>query len=64
MTCPLCHRTTTWEGNRYRPFCSEKCQLTDLGLWAGEQYRIPGRSLGVESLKTIAEEASPEEEEE
>jgi len=27
--------------NRYRPFCSERCQLIDLGQWADEQYRMP-----------------------
>jgi len=38
--CPLCHKKTTWEENPFRPFCSERCKLTDLGLWAGEKYRI------------------------
>jgi endogenous inhibitor of DNA gyrase (YacG/DUF329 family) len=22
------------------PFCSERCQLIDLGAWAAEEYRI------------------------
>ncbi|MDD1782272.1 DNA gyrase inhibitor YacG [Enterovibrio sp. ZSDZ35] len=26
----------------YRPFCSKKCQLIDLGEWADEEKRIPG----------------------
>jgi hypothetical protein len=26
--------------NRYRPFCSERCKLVDLGKWASEDYRI------------------------
>ncbi len=42
--CPLCHKKTTWEENPYRPFCSERCKLTDLGLWAGEEYRIADES--------------------
>jgi endogenous inhibitor of DNA gyrase (YacG/DUF329 family) len=25
----------------YRPFCSERCKLIDLGAWASESYRIP-----------------------
>ncbi|MEQ1791572.1 MAG: DNA gyrase inhibitor YacG, partial [Nitrospiraceae bacterium] len=45
MTCPLCHQPTTWEGNTWRPFCSERCQLTDLGAWATDRYRIPGPDL-------------------
>jgi endogenous inhibitor of DNA gyrase (YacG/DUF329 family) len=48
MTCPLCQQSTTWEGNPWRPFCSERCQVTDLGTWAMEQYRIPGQTLTME----------------
>jgi endogenous inhibitor of DNA gyrase (YacG/DUF329 family) len=29
--------------NRWRPFCSERCRLTDLGEWASESYRIPAK---------------------
>ncbi|MEK6538379.1 MAG: DNA gyrase inhibitor YacG, partial [Nitrospirota bacterium] len=29
----------------YRPFCSERCKLIDLGRWAGEKYRIPGEPV-------------------
>jgi len=45
MLCPICRQPTTWEGNTWRPFCSERCQVTDLGTWAAEQYRIPGSPL-------------------
>lgn len=48
MTCPICHRPTSWAKNSWRPFCSERCQLTDLGTWAAEQYRFPGEPLTVE----------------
>jgi uncharacterized protein len=41
MRCPLCRRETTWEDNPWRPFCSERCQLVDLGRWASGDYRIP-----------------------
>jgi uncharacterized protein len=42
VRCPTCRRLTVWEGNPYRPFCSERCKLQDLGNWASERYRIPG----------------------
>jgi endogenous inhibitor of DNA gyrase (YacG/DUF329 family) len=29
------------EESPYRPFCSERCKLIDLGQWANEGYRIP-----------------------
>ena len=41
VRCPNCRRDVTWEGNPWRPFCSERCKLTDLGAWATERYRIP-----------------------
>jgi endogenous inhibitor of DNA gyrase (YacG/DUF329 family) len=30
--------------NKFRPFCSERCQLMDLGDWANENYKIPDNS--------------------
>jgi uncharacterized protein len=39
--CPYCRRETEWENNPWRPFCSERCQLIDLGKWANEDYRVP-----------------------
>jgi len=27
---------------RWKPFCSERCKMVDLGRWLGGQYRIPG----------------------
>ena len=26
---------------KYRPFCSQRCKLADLGRWLNEDYRIP-----------------------
>ncbi len=42
VNCPRCGKSVLWdEDNRYRPFCSERCKLIDLGQWAAESYRIP-----------------------
>ena len=38
MECPTCNKESVDE---YRPFCSERCKLIDLGKWAGEEYRVP-----------------------
>jgi endogenous inhibitor of DNA gyrase (YacG/DUF329 family) len=27
---------------RWRPFCSERCKMADLGRWLSEDYRVPG----------------------
>jgi endogenous inhibitor of DNA gyrase (YacG/DUF329 family) len=43
MRCPVCKREAdSSQQNRYRPFCSERCQMIDLGTWAGEGYRVAG----------------------
>jgi endogenous inhibitor of DNA gyrase (YacG/DUF329 family) len=60
MACPLCRQPTTWEGNPWRPFCSERCQLIDLGTWAAEQYRVPGPNLLMELPTGPGQEADHE----
>lgn len=40
IKCPACKKETVWEGNRFRPFCSERCSLIDLGKWADEKYSV------------------------
>jgi endogenous inhibitor of DNA gyrase (YacG/DUF329 family) len=39
--CPTCRKPTPWEGNPFKPFCSKRCQVQDLGAWSSESYRIP-----------------------
>jgi len=41
VKCPNCGKRAEYEGNVYRPFCSERCRLVDLGKWFNEEYRIP-----------------------
>jgi endogenous inhibitor of DNA gyrase (YacG/DUF329 family) len=41
--CPIC-RNLTRQGEEYFPFCSERCQMIDLGKWSSEEYRIAGES--------------------
>ncbi len=40
LLCPVCKTRTTWEENPWKPFCSERCKLIDLGKWVMEEYRI------------------------
>lgn len=45
VKCPTCQKTVVWgEQSPYRPFCSKRCQLIDLGEWADEEKRIPSKS--------------------
>lgn len=38
--CPICNKVTDSEANADFPFCSERCQLLDLGNWSSENYVI------------------------
>ncbi len=42
IKCPTCGREVAWESAPFRPFCSERCRLIDLGAWLSEQRSIPG----------------------
>ena len=44
VECPQCAKETEYEGNEFRPFCSERCKLLDFGAWADEGYAIPTES--------------------
>ena len=57
--CPHCGKPAPWEANPWRPFCSERCRLTDLGNWASGAYRIPGPPMTSEADKERPEEDAP-----
>ena len=39
--CPQCGRPVEWcAASTWRPFCSERCRLIDLGDWLAESHRI------------------------
>lgn len=41
VNCPTCSKEVIWdELSTWRPFCSKRCQLIDLGEWANEEKRI------------------------
>lgn len=43
VSCPTCQKAVEWsEKSPWRPFCSERCRLIDLGEWADEGHSIPG----------------------
>lgn len=59
VRCPVCKTEVSWEGNAFRPFCSERCRLIDLGAWVEGKYRIPA-----EELKPKADRENDSDEEE
>jgi endogenous inhibitor of DNA gyrase (YacG/DUF329 family) len=44
VRCPRCGTETEYNGNEFRPFCSERCKLLDFGAWADEEYNIPSET--------------------
>lgn len=43
VNCPTCQKELVWSSeNPYRPFCSHRCRLIDLGEWASENRSIAG----------------------
>jgi endogenous inhibitor of DNA gyrase (YacG/DUF329 family) len=56
--CPNCKKETIYSTeNKFRPFCSERCKLIDLGEWASETHKIKGPrasdELFSEDLETL-----------
>jgi hypothetical protein len=54
VRCPTCRRDVDWDAAPFRPFCSERCRLIDLGAWLTEQHAIAGDSA-------TTQEAAPSE---
>ncbi|MFI4891644.1 MAG: DNA gyrase inhibitor YacG [Steroidobacterales bacterium] len=49
VKCPTCRRPVEWsEKSPYRPFCSERCRLVDLGAWVSERHSIPDEAANEE----------------
>ena len=46
VKCPQCGGPSRFEpANRWRPFCSERCRMIDLGAWASDAYVVPGKPV-------------------
>jgi endogenous inhibitor of DNA gyrase (YacG/DUF329 family) len=48
VACPVCRRPVDWNASAFRPFCSDRCRLLDLGKWVDEAYRVPGEPVIVD----------------
>jgi len=41
VTCSTCGQVFIFENSKTPPFCSERCQLIDLGRWLDEEVSVP-----------------------
>ena len=62
MKCPICGKPVEWKDNPFRPFCSERCKLVDLGRWVSDEYSVPGPPLPQDSSETPQPEPSHDDE--
>lgn len=45
VKCPTCQNEVLWNAqSKFKPFCSDRCKLIDLGDWASEKNAIPVKS--------------------
>lgn len=60
VACPTCGKPVTWNASaRWRPFCSERCKLIDLGEWMSERHRIAGEEVSDESSEQRDDGTAP-----
>ncbi len=64
VACPTCRKPAEYSAsNIYRPFCSNRCQLIDLGEWAEGKYAIaaePASGSNESPSDSESDEASSE----
>jgi uncharacterized protein len=49
VKCPTCGRSIEWsDQSPFRPFCSERCRVIDLGAWLSEKHVIPSNETGTQ----------------
>jgi endogenous inhibitor of DNA gyrase (YacG/DUF329 family) len=53
VTCPTCKKKFDYFSSEFRPFCSEKCRLIDLGQWLDESYAVPVEKLTEDEYLTL-----------
>ncbi len=54
VPCPNCQKSVSWTNkNDFKPFCSKRCKLIDLGEWASESHRIAGRKLDPDTVEQL-----------
>jgi endogenous inhibitor of DNA gyrase (YacG/DUF329 family) len=58
-TCPICNRPSDSERDATFPFCSERCQLIDLGNWSAEKYIISRPAFDEEMLEQLLRDENP-----
>lgn len=49
VACPYCKKPVVYStANPFRPFCSERCKMLDLGAWANEERTVAGNDINID----------------
>lgn len=64
VKCPKCRNELDYYTSPFRPFCSERCKVIDLGDWASGKYAVPTEDMPFdeESIERSNEKSSSTEE--
>lgn len=68
VQCPQCKTKFNYYSSEFRPFCTEKCKMIDLGLWLSESYGVPvpenqlspEEQIKLMQVKSLQDESSEE----
>lgn len=54
VECPTCKKKFKYYDSKFRPFCSERCRMVDLGHWFDESYKVPSNSpIDLDELEEV-----------
>ena len=53
VKCPNCGKKFSYFESGFRPFCSERCKMVDLGQWLTESYTVPVSKLTEDEARTL-----------
>jgi uncharacterized protein len=62
LKCPRCGEEKENTGNPFRPFCSERCKMLDLGNWMSGSYHIPVVSADEDEDGETTQDKDPDQE--
>ena len=54
VKCPTCEKEFFYYDSEFRPFCTERCKMIDLGHWFNEEYAVPSKEpLSEEAIEEV-----------
>jgi len=53
VKCPNCKKKFNYYSSEFRPFCTERCRLIDLGQWLTESYAVPAEKVTEEEYQKL-----------